>query len=564
MSRALRVGLWPVLAGALLGAPAGCYEGRGEAPDAGGGASEGDESAGEGGSGDDAAACEEPSSLAPAFMRRLAHDEYRNTVADLLGDGLPDPTVGFPDEPVVLGYDNNREAISISDVLVERYRDAAEAYAAAVVDDPTRRQAVVGCDAAEDGCLEGFVRGFGRRAYRRPLADDEVDALVSLGHGAMAQDSEPELGTRIVLEAMLQSPSFLYRVELGVEDPADPEARVLTGYEVATRLSYLVLASTPTDALLDAAEAGQLADADGIEAALVELLADPRAPERLARFYAQWLDLVELPKVTRTAEDFPAWSDGLRDAMEEEVHHLVREHLLGGGDLLDVLVDDRAWVDAELAGLYGLPAPGEGFGEVTLDPASERVGLLTTAAILTVTGREGVTTPIRRGKFMREALLCQTMPPPPPDIPMVPAPVVGESERERLERHRQDPACAGCHDLLEPLGFGLARYDSIGALRTTDEEGQPISAAGSFDGASEPSFDGAAELSAALRERPEVSACVVQQVHRYAYGRGETAADECALDGLVSEFQASGRSFEALLVALVRSDAFRRLPGEEG
>jgi len=549
---------------ALLGAPA-CYQGKGEAPeqdDSGGGS--GDESAGEDGSaGDDAAACEEAGMPAPAFMRRLAHGEYRNTVEDLLGEGLPAVTVGFPSEPVVLGYDNNREAISISDVLVERYRDAAEAYAAAVVDDAARRQAVVGCDAAEDGCLDGFVRSFGRRAYRRPLEDDEVEALVSLGESAMAADPEPELGTRIVLEAMLQSPSFLYRVELGVPDPDDAAARVLTGYELATRLSYLVLASTPTDALLDAAEAGALDDADGRQAALEALLDDPRAPARLARFYAQWLDLVELPAVARAPEDYPQWSDSLRASMEEEAHHLVRAHLLGGGDLLDMLVDDRAWVDAELAGLYGVPAPGEGFAEVQLAPEHERAGLLTTAAILTVTGREGVTTPIRRGKFMREALLCHTMPPPPPDIPMVPAPEAGQSERERLEQHRQDPACAGCHDLLEPLGFGLSRYDAIGALRTVDDAGQPISGEGSFDGKA-PDFDGAAELSAALHEDPDVSACVVRQVHRYAYGRSETEADDCAIDELRAEFEASGRSFEALLVALVRSDAFRRLPGEEG
>jgi hypothetical protein len=147
---------------------------------------------------------------------------------------------------------------------------------------------------------------------------------------------------------------------------------------------------------------------------------------------------------------------------------------------------------------------------------------------------------------------------------MVPAPEDGESERERLERHREDPACAGCHDLLEPLGYGLAHYDAIGALRTVDDAGQSISAEGSFDGQGEPDFDGAAELSAELREHPDASACVVRQVHRYAYGRGETESDDCALDGLTAQFEASGRSFEALLVALVRSDAFRRLPGEEG
>jgi hypothetical protein len=553
MTRGTTARRWAAAA-VLAGAPEGCYRGsQAHGGDEGSGGS-GDES-GSGDGSEGAAACDE--ALAPAFMRRLSHGEYRNTVADLLGEGLPDPTASFPEEPVILGFDNNREAISISDVMVERYRDAAETYAAAVVEEPARRQAVVGCDAAEDGCLEGFVRELGRRAYRRPLADDEVAALVSLGLDAAAADPEPELATRVVLEAMLQSPSFLYRVELGTPDPEDPQRLVLSGYEVATRLSYLVLASTPPDTLLDAAGEGRLDDADGVEDAARALLADPRAPARLASFYGQWLDLVELPAVVRANEAYPQWSEPLRASMQEEARRLLETHLLGEGDLLDMLVTDHVWVDAELAALYGVPAPASGWAQVPVADEHERGGLLTTAAILTVTGREGVTMPIERGRFMREALLCDTMPPPPPDIPMVPEPQAGESERERLQRHREDPACAGCHDMLEPLGFGLDRYDAIGALRTVDAEGQPISAVGSFDGQDGADFDGAAQLSAALHDDPEVSACVVRQVHRYAFGRGETGADDCALDELHVSFEASGRSFSALVIALVRSDAFR-------
>jgi hypothetical protein len=552
-------GVIVALAVACLGSE-GCYHGRdtGVDTDGAGGSGEGSEGTG---SDDGAASCEEPP--APAVMRRLTHREYRNTVTDLLGEGLPDATRGFPEEPVILGFDNNREAISISDVLVERYRDAAEAYAAAVVEDPARRQAVVGCDAAQDGCLEGFVRAFGRRAYRRPLLDHEVDALVALGLDAMAQDDEPELATRMVLEAMLQSPSLLYRVELGSPDDGGPEGRALTGYEVATRLSYLVLASTPPDALLDAAEAGLLDDADGVEQAARALLDDPRAPDRLASFYMQWLDLVELDHVNRDPQAYPGWGEPLRASMQEEARHLLQAHLLGGGDLLDVLTTDTAWVDAELAALYGLPAPPSGWAEVPLPADRERGGLLTTAAVLTVTGRQGVTTPIERGKFIREALLCHTMPPPPADIPMVQSPVPGQSDRERLQQHREDPACAGCHDMLEPLGYGLSRYDAIGALRPVDAQGQPVSGEGSFDGdLDEPDFDGAAQLQAALRDDPDVSACVVRQVHRYAFGRGETRADECALEQLSVQFDGSGRSFEALLMALVRSHAFRHMPTE--
>lgn len=531
---------------------AGCYEGN-HTPSSGG-ADDGSASAGEDGTagGDDTedssggdAACDE--ALPPVLMRRLSHAEYRYTVDDLFGEGLPDPTQSFPPEAVIGNFDNNRETSEISDVLVERYRDAAELVVDAVLADATRREAIVACESA--ACLEELVRTFGRRAWRRPLEDDEVARLVALG-SSPADPDDAFGGSRAVLEALLQSPNFLYRIEVGTPDV---EGRLkLSGYEVASRLSYLVLASTPTNELLDAAESGALDDPDGIEAAARELLADPRAPERLGNFYAQWLDLRRLDDATRDEADYPAWTESLRASMRGEVDRLLREHLLGGADVLDALTAEYAWVDAELAALYGLPAPASGFAPVPTQPQHERGGLLTTAAVLTVTGREGVTTPIIRGRFIREALLCDDLPPPPPDVPVVPDPIEGEGERERLERHRTDPACAGCHALLEPLGYGLARYDAIGSLRDDD-----VSAEGSFDGSEEPDFDGAAQLQSLLRDDPAVASCLVRHVHRYAFGRVEADIDACTIDQLELAFADAGRSFEELVVALVRSDAFR-------
>lgn len=547
--------------GLAMAAP-GCFRGRdGSNVAADDGSTSGADDGGSGDDGDGGMGAEACGAHVPAIdMRRLSHEEYRNTIADLLGGGLPDPTADFPAEPVIQGFDNNREAIGISDVLVERYRDASEVYATAVLADPERREQVLGCESESSACLDAFVRTFGRRAFRRPLEDDEVAALLELGDAQM--DGVPFAGSRAILEAILQSPSFLYRIEMGTPDPDDPQRLQLSDYELATRLSYLLLASTPSDELLDLAEAGALTEPDDLEAAARTLLAGSAAPERLGNFYRQWLDLRALDDTVRDAETYPAWSDGLRASMREEVDRLLQEHLLGGGDLLDVLATDRGWIDADLADLYGVPSPAQGWDTVTFPADSERGGLLTTAAILTITGRTGVTTPIIRGKFIRESLLCDALPPPPPGVPLVPDPIPGESERERLERHRSDPACATCHDLLDPLGFGLAHYDAIGRLRLVDDQGAAISAAGSLDGSEEPDFVGAAALQSLLRDDPAVAACVVGHLHRYAFARSESAADACTLEGLTATFEASGRSFEELVVALVRSDAFRYRLGE--
>lgn len=549
---------------AVLAVATACFSGRHDEESAGDGSS--DDGAGSGsdggGEGDDGQGAEACGADVPAIdMRRLTHVEYANSIVDLLGEGLPDPTASFPPEAVVQGFDNNREAVGISDVLVERYRDAAEAIAEAVLADPSRRAAVVGCEEETTACIEAFARAFGRRAYRRPLDDDEVAALVALS-GAQGPDAGPLAGTRAVLEAILQSPSFLYRIEIGTPDPGDPGRLRLSGHEVATRLSYLLLASTPPDALLDAADAGDLDDADGVEAAALALLEDPRAPARLEAFYAQWLDLRGVADLARDPAEFPAWSDALKASMREEADRLLQAHLFSGGDLLDMLVTDTTWVDAELGALYGVAAPAEGWAEVELDADGERGGLLGLAAILAVTGRAGVTTPIVRGRFIRESLLCDTLPPPPPDVPLVPDPMPGESDRDRLARHRSDPACAGCHDLLEPLGYGLARFDAIGAHQPVDIDGRPISAEGSFDGSDEPDFDGARALQAALASDPAVASCVVRHLHRYAFGKSEDEADACTIEGLDAAFTGGDRSFTALVVALVRSDAFRYRHGE--
>jgi len=550
-----------------------CYRGHGDG--AGEGAANG--SGAEDGSGSDAgssggddtgaAACvdERPG---PTHLRRLSASEYRGSIAVLLGAGLPDPTVDFPDDAVVGGFDNNAEALATSDLHVERWRDAAEQLAAAVIADPDRRAGVVGCDPTgpdRDACLEAFARRFGRLAWRHTLDYEEIAGLLAVADAAAA-DADPWAAIALVIEAVLQSPSFVFRVELGEPDPQVPERIPLRGVEVATRLSLLLVGATPSAELLDLAEAGGLADAEGVEAAAHELLADPRAVAALREFHGQWLQLPVLEHVARDPAVYPAWTPTLGLAMAESTRRLVDEHVWSeGADFLDVLVADHAWLDAELAALYDVAVATDDFESVQLPAGQRRSGILGQASTATVTGKNDAGLAIFRGKFIREVLLCESLPPPPQNVPAIPDPVAGESDQERLSRHRSDPACSGCHALLDPLGFGLAELDAIGRWRELDSTGAPVDARGSRSGWDGYEFDGAVELAALLRSDPAVADCVVRQLFRWSAGRRETDADTCTLDALATEFEASDHSLLSLLVVYVRSDAFRyREPASEG
>jgi hypothetical protein len=551
-SRALLVML------ALLG---GCYTGL-ALPDAdgdGGNAEHGESHAdGDGAStGEpDAPVCE---ATPPApFMRRLTVREYVATVRDLV-DAPADIADDFPADTFIDGFDNHVVSLGISTVHADRLMSAAGTMARSVVDDPMRRALVIGCEL--DGpdraqCLTDFVTQFGRRAYRRALTSEEVDGLLALAQVAEADADRYEVAS-VVIQAMLQSPHFLYRVEIGELDPERPGVRRLSPYEIATRLSYLLWGTMPSDALLDRAALGELADADDVEAAAREMLADARARAGIGAFATQWVRLPMLEYVQRSTEVYPQWSDMLKASMAEETRRLLDDFLwTPEAALLDVLVATHTHVDAALAGLYELPAPASGWERMELDDDSRRGGLLTQASILTLAASSETTAPILRGKLVRDVLMCSPVPPPPPDVPEVPAPVPGESVRERLDRHRTDPECNGCHVMLDPIGFGLERYDLVGAYRDVDDQGNPLTGEGELAGFEPAAFVGPFELAAALRESPQVSSCLTVQFLRFASGRTETTDDACALEQLREGLEGASGNLPEAIVAFVRSDAF--------
>jgi hypothetical protein len=490
------------------------------------------------------------------FLRRLTNQEYAATLRDLLG---VEPSVQtLPPDLTLHGFDNNAESISISPAHLEAYRAIAESVASDLVASSTRRAALVGCDPGAQGgaCLDSFVRRFGLRAFRRPLESDEVNDLLSLGNTSPAAEG-PWGPVGRVVEAVLQSPSFLFRVEVGKPAPSRPGLLQLNGYEVATRLSYLLFGTTPDDQLLQAAARGELDTAQGASARALAMLNDTvRARPAVWSFASQLLRVVNLGQVDRPSADFPQWRPALTAAMAEETRRVVERYTDPVGTPLLGLIDTRAtFVDSNLAALYGLPSPAGGaWTEVTLP--RDRRGILTHGSILTLTANTHGTTPILRGKYIRQALLCDDLPPPPPQVPNLPPARPGLSERERLAEHRVSAACSGCHSLLEPLGFGLSRFDAIGAYRTVDDAGLPIDAQGVIDGLPDAAFDGAVELADRLRREPKVGACLSTHLVRFALGRSETESDACTISQLAAVLQQDG-DFRALLSALAGTDSFR-------
>jgi hypothetical protein len=495
----------------------------------------------------------------PQYSRRLTNAEYESSLQALTGGSSPLvaqlPADGYAGE---FAFNNHAAVLRVSTAHAEAYALIAEKVAADVMASAARREKVLGCSLSKgSACLESFIKSFGRRAYRRPLTDEELASLRKLA----TAEQDPAVGAALALQAMLQSPHFLYRVELGAPSPERTGFNKLNGFELATRLSFLLLGQPPDDTLLDLAASGGLDTAEGVAQAARGLLAasPQQARESVRTFYSQWLSLQRLDTAQRTPERYPAWSPELRDAMREEVHR-VFDHFIWEGehDFLGVLTARHTYVNPVLARFYGLtPSNPTGWGEVRLEEGGPRGGLLTLAGLLTVTADHEGVAPILRGKFVRMQLLCKPPPPVPDNVPTFPEAVPGESDRDRLARHRKDPSCSGCHNLMDPIGFGLEQYDAIGAFRTKDSQGHTLTAEGSVMGMEPADFRGPAELAQRLRASPDTSACVVKQVFRWASGRYEQKADACTLERLTASFRDSGHDLPALLVSLTSSDAFR-------
>lgn len=500
-------------------------------------------------------ACAEGPGAAPTPIRLLTRREFDNAIRDLLGD---ESKLGqkFTAEQRFLGFDNSAFAFSITELLAEQHEAAAFAIARRAAADPAK---LLGCDPVrqgEDVCVTRFLPGFARRAFRRPLNSSERERLVAFYVQAKASHGFRD-GVAMAVQAVLLSPRFLYRLEVGRPVPGTGAAR-LDPYEVASRLGFLIWGSLPDEALLEAADSGALARPEEIQRQARRLLADPRAQDTFRSFHEQWLELQHVHDLTKDRALVPSFRPELIPLFEEESAAFV-EHVMGEGTgrLTDLLRAPFTFVNDDLARFYGLPLPGSrSFTKVGTDP-KQRSGILTQASIMATHASAQSSSPVARGVFIREKLLCSPPPPAPAGLEVQLPPFDPRlTTRERLAQHRADPSCAGCHRLMDDLGLGFEHYDAVGLWRDR-EAGRPVDARGELVGTDvDGPFTGAIELAERLDASQQVKDCVIGQWFRFGVGRGETEADRCTLDRLRQTFAATGGDARALILSLVVTDAF--------
>jgi len=504
------------------------------------------------------------------LLRRLTHSQYNNTVRDLLGD-FSRPADRFPPEDFVNGFKNQLRTQGMPPLLAEAYSAAAEKLAlnAFRTGDVNHIVPCSPSSARDLKCRDQFVRGFGARAFRRPLTDAEAGRYADLFSAQAAKSGKFLEGARAVVEAMLQSPKFLFHVE-------SVRSGQMRDYAVASRLSYFLWDTMPDKRLFEAAANGELRTADGIERIARTMLDQPLARQAADQFFGEWLRFDRALGSVKDRRRYPEFTPELAAMMVQETRMLLGHLVWNDGNFMDVFTANYGFLNADLASLYGVPAPSGEFERVSFPAASHRSGLLGQASFLSSNAGPVETSPTARGIFIREQLLCQHIPNPPPGVnTQVPEPSPDRplARRQRMQSHVDNPTCASCHRLMDPIGFGLENYDALGRWRDAEVlefEGSgsgrnktparkvelPIDNKGEIAGLANSGFSDPTEIGRLLAGSRACQECVVKQVFRYAFGRMESGADRDTIRRTLTTFHDSGFKFKELLVALVRAPQF--------
>ncbi|WP_438037014.1 DUF1592 domain-containing protein [Sorangium sp. So ce204] len=504
-----------------------------------------------------------------SMFPRLTHAQWENTVRDLLRlDDRSGLSASFTSDPLGGVFDNNEAALLVTPGLWGDYQRAAEELAAMVTADPGKLGRIAPADLPEapEARAQAFVERFGERAFRRPLTDEERDAHVALFHRGeeLFEGEDPfTAGARAALEAFLQSPHFLYRVEVGA-GPAEGGLIPLGGHEIATKLAYTLWNTMPSDALLEAAKAGELSTREAVRAYAEGMLDDPRAREVVGAFHRQLYDYELYHDLNKDQALYPEFVPEMGDDMQREAELFV-DHVVFDeeGGLTDLLTARTAFVNDHLAAVYGVEGDfSDEFERVELDEA-ERSGLLTRLGFLAAKATARQPDSIHRGVFVNLRILCASLPPPPDDATSLPP---GElaTNRERVEAHTGKGTCgASCHGvLINPAGFAFEHYDAIGKYRTTDN-GAPVNSADAYTLGGQPrSYADAVEFSQLLAESSEAHGCYAERWLEFTHGRGARAEDRALVEEL-GEASRGGASTKELIVRIVSSTPFlARVPAE--
>jgi hypothetical protein len=498
------------------------------------------------------------STLTAVPLRRLTRFEYQNAVADLFGMDL-DVTALLPRDELGLGFDNQAGTLSFTDLHVEGYLSGALQVAEFVRADRTPLDAVSGCTDTSEDCARTLVTRLGERVLRRPVTDAETERLLGLFASDFSSDGF-SAGAAAVVTALLQSPEFLHRFERA---PASgtAETTLASPWVLASRLAFLFWGSVPDQALLDAGREGRLATAADVEREARRLLSDERAQRGAEHFYRQWLRLADFQELEKDTVLYRVWSPALRADLEEETRLFLKSVLWDGDGRLATLFTARySFMNARLADFYELPignADRTSLTRTAFPAGTPRAGILTHGSILAAQAKANQTDPIHRGKFVREQFFCQIPEPPPPDLVVSPPRLdPRKTTRERFSQHRADPKCAGCHELLDPVGLIFENYDAVGQYRATEAE-IPVDASGYLaDTDVTGDVNGVLELGQKLAGSTDVRRCVVRQWFRFAFARSETPEDTCTLDALDQSFENSSGNLRELLVSITQTAPF--------
>ncbi len=429
---------------------------------------------------------------------------------------------------------------------------------------PETHTRIISCTPNEqrspESCAKEILKAFARRAWRRPVSNDEINRLAAIFKMSQAQGDSFEQSIQVALQAVLVSPHFLFRVELDPE-PNDPSAiRTINEHELATRLSYFLWSSMPDDELFRLADQGQLRKR--LDSQVKRMLADPKSQALVVNFAGQWLQLRNLYTVSPDPKRFPAWNARLRDAMRKETEMFFAAVMREDRSILDFIDAKFSFLNETLARHYGVPGvEGDEFRRVSLE-GGQRGGVLSQASVLTITSDPTRTSPVKRGKWILEQILGAAPPPPPPNVPELKddGQELQGTLRQRMEQHRKNPNCAVCHQQMDSLGFGFENYDAIGKWREKDGQ-QRIDASGVLPGGKR--FDGPAELKAILRSNDEAfRRCMVEKMLTYALGRGLEYYDKCAVDDICRSLAGDGDRFVTMMLAIVHSDPFQKRRGK--
>lgn len=498
-------------------------------------------------------------------LHRLNRAEYNNTVADLLGTSLR-PADAFPADDPGGDFDNNADVLSLSPLHLSMYQTAAQQLMDEAFTNATERAKLVTCDLTAQGapCARTVLSQFMPSAWRRPVEPAEIDSHLAVVTAATSQGLSVEEALKVALTAVLMSPNFVFRVELDT-DPLSLAPHPLTGYELASRLSYFLWSSMPDPALMTAAADGSLLNAATLSTQVDRLLASPKAQALIDNFAGQWLPIRDVADAQPDPTAYPMFDSPLRAAMESEAELLFRDVALNGAPTSTLLTANYLYADSRLASHYGLPAVNSTTPiKVLLAAGSHRGGILAEGAFLTATSHPVKTSPVKRGKWVLNQLLCLDVPPPPPGVQTsLDDSMVMGTLRQVLEAHRADPKCAACHLLMDPIGFGLENYDAVGAYRVQDSA-VDIDAAGQLPSGSK--FTGAEQLSSLVAADPNFPGCVTQKLYTYALGRlpdhTSTHMDGQTLSGITANFKSGGLAFKDLIKWVVTAPTFLNRRGE--